>query len=135
MLLDSLNFLDFLKVFAGLVFAILFLQSGLDKVIDYKGNLAWICSYFEPTPLKKNAKTLFILLTITEICAGLFSLIGSTSMLFFGNEYFLKAGIALTAFSLLFVFTGQRMAKDYTSAAHTISYLAVAMLAWFIASQ
>ena len=135
MLLDSLNFLNFLKVFAGLVFAILFLQSGLDKVIDYKGNLAWICSYFEPTPLKKIAKTLFILLTITGLCAGLFSLIGSTSMLFFGNEYFLKAGIALAAFSLLFVFTGQRMAKDYTSAAHTISYLAVAMLAWFIASQ
>ena len=135
MLLTSLNFLDFLKVFAGFVFAILFLQSGLDKVIDYKGNLAWICSYFEPTPLKKIAKTLFILLTITEIFAGLFSLIGSTSMLFFGRDYFLKAGIALAAFSLLFVFTGQRMAKDYTSAAHTISYLAVAMLAWFIASQ
>ena len=33
-------------VFAALLVAILFIQSALDKVFDWKGNLEWITGHF-----------------------------------------------------------------------------------------
>ena len=38
--------------FLALVFlAILFLQSGIDKIIDFKGNLGWLQGHFAKSPL------------------------------------------------------------------------------------
>ncbi|MFT7350264.1 MAG: hypothetical protein ACI8VZ_002587, partial [Candidatus Paceibacteria bacterium] len=31
---------------------ITFLQSGIDKLIDWKGNLSWLTGHFAETPLK-----------------------------------------------------------------------------------
>ena len=36
-------------LFAGLLVAILFIQSGLDKVFDWKGNLEWLTGHFSKT--------------------------------------------------------------------------------------
>jgi len=129
------EFYHYLKIFAGIVFSVLFLQSGFDKVIDFKGNRAWITSYFKESPLKNMGGMLFIVLMITELSAGICSFLG-VIMLFTGKlDWMLQLGIALSSLALLFVFTGQRIAKDYTSAANTIAYLAAAMLAWFIVSK
>ena len=135
MLLSSPDFYSLLKVFVGLVFSALFLQSGFDKVIDFKGNRAWVISYFEKSPFRSLSSLLFILLTITEIAAGLACLFGVGLYVFVQTALLLQGGIALSSLALLFVFTGQRIAKDYTSAANTIAYLAAAMLAWFIVAN
>ena len=135
MLLSSPDFYSLLKVFVGLVFSALFLQSGFDKVIDFKGNRAWVISYFEKSPFRSLSKLLFILLTITEIAAGLACLFGVGLYVFAQTAWLLQGGMALSSLALLFVFTGQRIAKDYTSAANTIAYLAAAMLAWFIVAN
>ena len=46
---------EFLKnfplLFATILVAILFLQSGLDKIFNYKGNLEWLTSHFAKSPL------------------------------------------------------------------------------------
>ena len=36
-------------IFGALLVAILFLQSGLDKVFDWKGNLDWLTGHFAKT--------------------------------------------------------------------------------------
>jgi putative oxidoreductase len=135
MFLIDLNYLTLLKIFSGLVFSVLFLQSGFDKIIDYKGNKDWIISYFESTPLNKSAKLLFIVLTLTEVLAGVFSFLGVGMLLLDKGDYFTRLGIAFSFVALLFVFTGQRLAKDYASAANTIAYIAAAILAGSIAAQ
>jgi putative oxidoreductase len=135
MILGTLSFLECLKVFSGLVFASLFLQSGLDKIFDYKGNKSWILSYFEASPLKRLSNLLFTILMGTELLAGAFCLAGAGLMIFSKNEFILRIGIGLASVALLFVFTGQRIAKDYTSAANTIAYLAAAMIAGLIVAQ
>lgn len=126
------EYYQYLKIFAGLVFSVLFLQSGFDKVIDFKGNRDWVTSYFAKSPLSNFSELLFVLLTGTEIAAGLACSFGVMLYVFTQITWMLQAGIALSATALLFIFTGQRIAKDYPSAANTIAYLAAAMLSWFI---
>ena len=133
--MSSLDFYSLLKVFAGVLFSTLFLQSGFDKIIDFKGNRAWIASYFEKSPIRSFSNVLFMLLTITELAAGLASIFGTVSYMFVQTLWLLQTGIALSAIALLFVFVGQRVAKDYASAANTIAYIAAAMLAWYIVSK
>jgi len=36
-------------LFGALFLAILFIQSGLDKVFDWNGNLGWLTGHFEKT--------------------------------------------------------------------------------------
>ena len=55
--------------------AILFLQSGLDKVFNYKGNLEWLTGHFEKSPLKGTVGLLMPVITLLEVAAGL--MIGS----------------------------------------------------------
>ena len=38
-------------LFAALFTAILFIQSGLDKVLDWKGNLEWLTGHFSKSIL------------------------------------------------------------------------------------
>ncbi len=130
--MSSLDFYSLLKVFTGVLFSALFLQSGFDKLIDFKGNRAWIASYFEKSPIRSFSNVLFMLLTITELAAGLASIFGTVTYMFVQTIWLLQTGIALSAIALLFIFVGQRVAKDYASAANTIAYIAAAMLAWYI---
>jgi len=76
-----------------------------------------------------------MLLTIAELAAGLASILGAVSYMFVQLVWLLQTGIALSALALLFIFVGQRVAKDYASAANTIAYIAAAMLAWYIVSK
>jgi hypothetical protein len=133
--LSSLDFYSLLKVFSGFLFSALFLQSGFDKLIDFKGNRAWIASYFEKSPFRSFSTVLFMLLTLAELAAGLASILGAVSYMFVQLVWLLQTGIALSALALLFIFVGQRVAKDYASAANTIAYIAAAMLAWYIVSK
>jgi len=56
-------------IIIGIFWAILFLQSGLDKVFDYKGNLSWVKEHFEKSILAPMTTPMFITLTIIELAA------------------------------------------------------------------
>jgi hypothetical protein len=43
--------MHFLQIFASAFLAILFLQSGIDKVVDRRGNLEWLKGHFAKSPL------------------------------------------------------------------------------------
>ena len=55
------------QVLAVSFLAILFLQSGLDKVVDKKGNLDWLRSHFANSPFKNFVPVLFFTMFYTII--------------------------------------------------------------------
>jgi hypothetical protein len=114
-------------VFVTAFFAILFLQSGLDKALNYGGNLAYFRDHFKNSPLARTVGLLLPTLTALEIATGLVSAIGLGRLLFLGNADWAAYSPALAGLSLLCLFFGQRVAKDYGGAAGLVPYFLVAL--------
>lgn len=62
-----------LRFFAFAILAVLFIQSGFDKVFDWKGNLGWLKGHFAKTIFKNSVPLLLGLVTILEVASGLAS--------------------------------------------------------------
>ena len=130
---EKLHDLDFmLTLFVGVFWAIVFLQSGLDKVVDWKGNLSWLKSHFEKSPLGAFVPLLLGVLTLIEILAGAISLIGVFMHLIQGHSMWIQQGVVLSCIALLMLIFGQRLAKDYDGAKTIAIYFGVALLSGLI---
>jgi putative oxidoreductase len=111
-------------------FAVVFLQSALDKLTDPQGNLEFLQSHFKNSPFPPEiVGVLFRVLTALEAAAGVLCGLG---VLFFS---FRRPGLNLASFgvgvaglALLSLLVGQRFAKDYAGAAVVATYLAVALI-------
>jgi hypothetical protein len=119
------------KLIGAAFFAILFLQSGYDKLDDWKGNLSWIKGYFEKTSLARLSFIMLALLTVLEFSAGLFSFAGIITTFVFPCSNYLLFALLLSGLSLIALFFGMRVSKDYTSAAALAGYFAV-WIGWAI---
>jgi len=108
--------------------AILFLQSGLDKVINYKGNLEWLTGHFAKSPLKGTVGLLMPVITILEVAAGALCAIGIGTLLISGDTQHGYIGCLLSALSLLALFFGQRLAQQYEGAENLTTYFLIALL-------
>ena len=116
-------------LFACAFFAVLFIQSGFDKVFDRKGNLAWMVPHFEKSPFKSQVPFMLTLLTVLEVATGVVALLGAIDLLFDLGWGWARYALWLAAFTLLCLFAGQRLAKDYAGAASLAAYFAVALIA------
>jgi len=119
-------------IIIGIFWAILFLQSGLDKVFDYKGNLSWVKEHFEKSILAPMTTPMFITLTIIELAAGIISALGVILFLTNGDKSTLFFGLILSAVSLLVLFFGQRLAKDYDGAKTIAIYFGVSLISFLL---
>ncbi len=126
----QINFLS--KLFCSAFLAILFLQSGLDKVLDWKGNLSWLKEHFGKTILKNAVPLLLGIITITEVAAGAFSAVGFLHLLFERKSIFAYYGAVLAVANIVMLFFGQRIAKDYVGAAGLVPYFIACMIAMWI---
>jgi len=112
--------------------AITFIQSGYDKISDWKGNVGWLKSHFAQAPIKNIVPHSLFLILVLEIFAGAFSVIGAIEIVVNqGTEFAFWAGV-LSCITLLFLLLGQRMAKDYDGARTIVIYFipAVLLLTW-----
>jgi hypothetical protein len=109
-----------------LILAICFLQSGLDKVLDRRGNLAFLQGHFAKTPLRGMAPFLLPLITVLELAAGALSAAGVLQLLLSGARTLGQWGALLAAASICALFFGQRVAKDYAGAAGLVPYFLLA---------
>lgn len=107
---------------------VLFLQSGLDKVVDRKGNLSWLKGHFKSSPFKNIVPLLLSIVTLVEVAAGMLSLAGIGFYLFGGDLLLGRIGASLSCLSILMLFTGQRIAKDYGGAASLIPYFILSIV-------
>jgi putative oxidoreductase len=121
-----------LQLIIGLFFSILFLQSGFDKVFNFSGNKGYISSVFEQTFLKGFSTLLFIVILLLEVAAGLCSLVGSVYYCCTQESAILLLGLQLAAISLLSLFLGQRIAKDYAGAGGLVPYFLVAIFGIYL---
>jgi len=109
-------------------FAIAFLQSALDKVVDSKGNLEYLTGHFASSPLRGLVQPMFWALTILEAAAGVLCGLGALCLLVGLGAGVALWGLVVSIISLLCLFFGQRLAKDYGGAVVIASYYAVAIL-------
>jgi hypothetical protein len=121
-----------LQVFASALLAILFLQSGIDKVMDRRGNLEWLKGHFAKSPLAGMVPLLVTAITILEIAAGLLSAVGCALIVLVRSSTLAFYGAALAAISIIALFFGQRMAKDYAGAATLVPYFLLALSALYL---
>lgn len=119
----------------ALFFGVLFLQSGIDKVTDRAGNLAWMAPHFEASPLRGRVPLLLSVLTLFELAAGLMCLVASTSLILPLPARVVGYSLLMCMLVLLMLFAGQRLAKDYAGAASLAGYFAVAVLGLLLHSM
>ena len=126
-LLGNVGNFTLVKMLVPTFMAILFLQSGLDKVLNYKGNLDYFRDYFKNSPLSKTVGLLMPTITFLELAAGIVSAIGAVN-LYFGSELWAYVGLMLSGLSILCLFFGQRMAKDYGASASMTGYFIIVII-------
>ena len=108
--------------------AILFLQSGIDKVIDFRGNQGWLTQHFGNSPLRGVVTPMLVSLTIVEVSACVLCGVGLVELMVLGVPRIAFWGITVAALAFLALFFGQRIAKDYTGAAVIPAYFLVALV-------
>lgn len=109
-------------------FTILFLQSGLDKVVDWKGNLEWLTGHFSKAFFSKATPLLLAVMTGMELLTCIASAFAIVVMWTAGPPEVPMFAMSLACLSLIMLFTGQRFAKDYPGAATLATYFAVALI-------
>ena len=124
------------SILAGVFLSILFLQSGVDKVVDRKGNLEWLTGHFAKSPLARMVPLLLTTITILEVAAGALSATGVVQIVAMGTMTLAFWGAALSGLSIVCLFFGQRLAKDYAGAAGLVPYFLVTLAAiWLMAPR
>jgi hypothetical protein len=124
-----------MQVLASVFLAILFLQSGIDKIVDRRGNLEWLKGHFANSPLAAVVPALLIMITILELAAGALSAIGCVVVILLRDTTVAFYGAVISAIAIIALFFGQRMAKDYAGAAVVVSYFLVTLIAIYLLAQ
>lgn len=123
-----------MQVFSMSFLAILFLQSGFDKVFNWKVNLEWLKGHFVNSPLRGVVRTMLSVITLVEMAAGACSAIGVLCILFCKGVYLAYIGAVLSALALLMLFFGQRIAKDYAGAGGLVPYFILTLFTMYLLS-
>jgi hypothetical protein len=112
----------------ALLVAILFIQSGLDKVIDWKGNIGWLTGHFSKTFLAGMVPMMVATITVLELATGLLSAAGIVYFLATGSTIVIFFAALIGALSIVALFFGQRVAKDYPGAAVLVPYFILLLI-------
>lgn len=127
------NISNYLTELLILLFIIItFLQSGLDKAFDWKGNVAWLKGHFGDTFLRGTVPLLVAVIMIIEIVTGLLAIAGIYGIVVNENTGFALAAAVLAGITLLMLLFGQRVAKDYAGAFTLTGYFIVVIIGVFL---
>jgi hypothetical protein len=117
---------------SALLVAILFIQSGLDKVFDWRGNLEWLTGHFSKTFLGGMVPMMLGTITLMELATGILSGIGIIYFLMTGSTVLIFYAAGLGAASIVALFFGQRVAKDYAGAAVLVPYFILLIIMMYL---
>jgi len=112
--------------------AVLFLQSELDKLVDRDGNTAFLRDHFQTSPLAGQVELLLTIVTVFELLTGALAGLGVLAFLFWGGTSFAYAGAVLGSITIVMLFAGQRLAKDYAGAAVLVPYFLLTLAAIYV---
>ena len=124
-----------LQILVSAFLTILFLQSGIDKVVDRRGNLDFLKGHFAKSPLAGMVPLMVTAITILEIAAGALSGIGCALIVVTRDSTLAFYGALVAAVGITALFFGQRMAKDYAGAAVLVPYFLLTLSAIYLLAQ
>jgi hypothetical protein len=124
-----------LQILASAFLAILFLQSGIDKVVDRRGNRAYLEQHFSKSPLAGTVGPMFAVITLLEISAGALSGMGCVVLILTRDSMVAYLGAVVGAINLVALFFGQRVAKDYAGAAALVPYFLLALTGIYLLAE
>ena len=120
------------QILVAAFLAILFLQSAIDKIIDRAGNLSWLTGHFAKSPLRGFVPLLLTGITLLELFAGVLTALGCIMLVLRHSSLFAFCGALVSAVSMVALFFGQRMAKEYAGAATLVPYFILSIGAIFL---
>ena len=109
-----------------------FIQSGIDKVTDWNGNVSFIKEHFKNSPFKNSVPLLLVIILVMELLAGALMFVGIFNLATTGAKDLALIGVELAALSLIFLLIGQRLAKDYAGAMTLAVYFIIAIFGVYI---
>jgi len=124
-----------MQTFTDAFLAILFIQSGIDKIVDRRGNLEWLKEHFAKSPLAGVVSALVTVITILELAAGVLSGVGGLALIVLHDSTVAFFGAIISAVAIIALFFGQRMAKDYAGAAVLVPYFLLTLVAIYLLAQ
>ena len=124
-----------LQILVSAFLAVLFLQSGIDKVVDRSGNREYLNAHFARSPLAGTVGPMFLVITILEISAGALSGVGCALLLLTRDSTVAYLGAVLGGVNIVALFFGQRVAKDYAGAAALVPYFLLALTAIYLLAE
>ncbi|CAN5908801.1 hypothetical protein BH11BAC7_BH11BAC7_23920 [soil metagenome] len=117
---------------AGFI-SITFLQSGLDKLLDYKGNLAFMKEQFCKTFLNKMIVICLPVIMIGELIAGLYCIWGVIQLFRNKGPAAILYAFLLSGIILLMLLFGQRVSKQYAGAVSLTGYFIIILIGMLVA--
>jgi len=123
------------EILTLLFLIITFLQSGIDKLTDWKGNLSFIKGHFKNSPLKNQVPILLAIILLTEIAASILMIVGVYQLYTSELKEIAILGIELSAISLIFLLIGQRLAKDYAGAMTLAVYFIITIMGLYLLNK
>ncbi len=124
-----------LQILVSAFLAILFLQSGIDKVVDRRGNREYLDQHFAKSPLAGTVGPMFALITILEVSAGALSGMGCVVLILTRDPTVAFLGAVVAGINLCALFFGQRVTKDYVGAAALVPYFLLAITGIYLLAE
>jgi len=120
--------MELCQILIAIFLFVAFFQSGLDKIIDRKGNLDFLKAHFSDSPLIKIIPIMLLILTFLEIIGSLMLGYGVYYAFVNRSTLWIFYGFVVIAITIIILFAGQRIAKDYLGAADLVPYFILIML-------
>ncbi len=116
------------QIFIAFFFIIIFIQSGLDKVIFRRENILFFKNHFANSLFKSYTSFLLTILTFTELICGFTLIYGIYFSLIERTTLWIFYGFVICVLNLFFLLIGQRLAKDYNGASDIGIYFIIVIL-------
>ncbi len=126
--MENYSIIQIVQILIGAFLGVAMVQSGVDKITDWKGNHNWLVSHFSNSFLAPFVTPMLGTVTALETVGGLLLLFGAGNGLIYGDTYYVLCGLLVIAINLLALFFGQRIAKDYEGAAVLVNYFILTII-------
>ena len=114
-------------------FLIVFIQSGAEKIMDYKGNLSFLNSLLEGVFSRPLIALSLISVTVLELTSGTLCLVGIAEAIVNASYFIGLLGLTVGSIALLILLFGQRISKNYDGAKTITIYFILAMMGILLA--
>ena len=108
--------------------AVTFIQSGYDKVMDWKGNVTFLKDHFKNTSLKNQVPLALAHILIFELISGILCIVGGIQLILNNDRTVGLYGGIFSCITLIMLLFGQRLAKDYDGARTIVIYFIPAVM-------